>query len=245
MSSLAVLGVAAVGGLLVLAFLGIAVVSNLRTDTQPEDLALDPPTFARFAALSFGPLGLVGGVAIAVAAVWGDLPLAVVGLGAASVTSQVVLIGGALGVGAYAVHHLLKRALEFAGFTYTELFEEMAPDDYPGVGFYALGYLVSTSTEEVVFRGLLMGAGAAALGVSPWYTLVPSAVLFGLAHTGRGSGSVVSTAAMGVLFGLVFLEFGLLAAAATHAVNNTTSAVTSAWRSDGTADPRDVTAESP
>lgn len=243
MSSPAVGGVAGVGVVVSAAFVSVAVVSARSADVDGADLAMTPGEFARFAVASFGALGLVTAVAIAVATTVGDLSPATVGFGSTETTPTAAAVGGLLGLGAYAFHHLLKRALRTFGLPFTELFEEMVPGDWSGLGYYALGYLVSTTTEELVFRATLVGAGAAALGLSEWYLIVPAAVVFGVAHTGRGSGSVVSSSAMGVLFGVVFVEFGLVAAVACHAVNNTTAAALAAWRTPEAISARDATAD--
>lgn len=232
MSALGVTAVAAVAVLLAGAIVAVAVGSALRSDGEPDTPAVDPPAFVRMILVNFGPFGVVMAVAMGVAATVGDLSLATVGLGPDAVTLRASALGAALGLVLYPAHYVLIRLLRALGLGFTEMFGEMTPDDLGGLAYYGAGYLVTTSTEEAVYRAGLVGAGSAALGVGPWTAVVPAAVVFGLAHTGRGAGSVVSTAAMGVAWGAVFVELGFLAAALGHAVNNTTAAAVAVLREE-------------
>ena len=86
------------------------------------------------------------------------------------------------------------------------------------VSLYALGFLIQSGTEEIVFRGYLLRrlgvwrGGAAAL--------VGSSVLFGGAHGFNPAGSwlpVVNTVLIGLLLGLVRVRYSLIAAVGVHA----------------------------
>ncbi|WP_218138592.1 CPBP family intramembrane glutamic endopeptidase [Halobacterium jilantaiense] len=75
--------------------------------------------------------------------------------------------------------------------------------------------------EELLFRGVLVGALATGFGVSPWLLTVGASVLFGAAHTAQGSVGVAVTALLGLALAAVFvLTDSLLAAAVAHYVVN-------------------------
>lgn len=207
------------GLLAALVMIGIAWLKSRGDGAETEDLDLSPRQFLLVTVSVFGGVGAVVALAIGVGTVFFDLSAATVGLGDPSLRSAGVgVLAGVLIAG---VHKGLVRLLKAVGLTFTELYGEMVPETVPGLGWYAAGIGVQASAEEVVFRAALVGVPAALFGVSPWLFVVPAAILFGVAHTGRGSGSVVSTALVGILWGGLFVTWGLVAAAVAHAVNNT------------------------
>lgn len=207
------------GLLAALAMVAFALLKARGDDIEAEDLNVPPRDFFVVAAAVFGGIGAVVGLGIAVGILVFDLPTAAVGLDASPVRGAAV--GAVAGLGLAGGHKLLIKGLKAAGLEFTELYEEMVPETVPALGWYGAGIGVQASAEEVIFRAALVGAPAALLSVSPWYFVVPAAVLFGFAHTGRGTGSVVSTAIVGVAFGGLFVTAGLVAAAVAHVVNNT------------------------
>jgi membrane protease YdiL (CAAX protease family) len=75
---------------------------------------------------------------------------------------------------------------------------------WPLVAF-AIGVL-----EEVVYRGLFVLYAATLLGISPWWLVAPTAVVFGIGHRYQGWLGVVATGAMGLAFGVVTVLTGSL-----------------------------------
>ncbi|MFB6070858.1 MAG: CPBP family intramembrane glutamic endopeptidase [Halanaeroarchaeum sp.] len=74
-------------------------------------------------------------------------------------------------------------------------------------------------SEELLFRGALIGAAAIGLGVSPWVLAVPSSLAFGVAHQAQGTVGVVATAAFGFALAATFVATGdLLVVVVAHAV---------------------------
>lgn len=65
-------------------------------------------------------------------------------------------------------------------------------------------------TEELLYRGLLLLYAATLLGVDPWWLVVPTSVVFGLAHRYQGWLGTVATSAAGVLLGIVTVATGSL-----------------------------------
>ncbi|MFW5965127.1 MAG: CPBP family intramembrane glutamic endopeptidase [Halodesulfurarchaeum sp.] len=60
-------------------------------------------------------------------------------------------------------------------------------------------------SEELLFRGLLIGGVSEALGVAPLVMVLPAGVLFGLAHAAQGRAGVVTAACIGVALGVGFV----------------------------------------
>jgi membrane protease YdiL (CAAX protease family) len=72
-------------------------------------------------------------------------------------------------------------------------------------------------TEELLFRGLLIGGLGAGTGLPVGLLVVGSAVGFGLAHTAQGRHGVVVAAGLGLLLGAAYhLSGSLLLVVAAH-----------------------------
>jgi membrane protease YdiL (CAAX protease family) len=209
--------VAGVGTLVSVTAIAIAYAAAQR-DVDPSEIDPSPQEFFALVGLQWGLLGsLVALGAVAGVIVWGFTPAAI-GLRGFTIGSAILGVGA--GPALYGFHWVLIKLLKTAGFTFTELFENLTPDTARESGWYVVGVGIQASAEELIFRGALVGALSVALSVPAWQLVVPAAILFGLAHVGRGSGSVISTTAMGLGFGVVFLVGGLVAAALAHVLNN-------------------------
>lgn len=64
--------------------------------------------------------------------------------------------------------------------------------------------------EELTYRGLFVLYAATLLGVSPWWLVVPTALVFGVGHRYQGWLGVVSTSGAGLLLGVVTAATGSL-----------------------------------
>lgn len=107
--------------------------------------------------------------------------------------------------------------------------------DLAGPGFaLALGLLavtaVQASTEELVFRGYLMGSLLRDLGT--WPAVVLSSLVFGMSHAlnaGASAGYVAATFALGVLLGFIALgPGGLWMSCAFHTAWNAAQSIPTA-----------------
>lgn len=213
------LGPAAVAGAGTFTTAVFLAVAAQNRDVEREAFAdVSARQFAGTTVLTFGALGGVVGLTALGATLTVGLPPAAVGMETAS--PELAGVGVVAGVGLAAGHYAVIAGLRRLGFGFTELYGELHPDDLHELSWLAGATAVQATVEEIVFRAAVIGAGAAAVGVGQW-TLVPVAAgLFGIAHLGRGGGSVVSTTLAGVGFGAVFVQYGLVAAAVAHVTNN-------------------------
>ena len=88
----------------------------------------------------------------------------------------------------------------------------------------AFGYLSFTAgvCEEILYRGLLMAALSAVIGI--WPAVVVSSVIFGLGHAYQGGTGVVKTGLVGVVMALLTVFSGTIwIAALLHVVVDATS----------------------
>lgn len=65
--------------------------------------------------------------------------------------------------------------------------------------------------EELLFRGILIGALGTGFGLDPWGLAIGSSILFGLAHSAQGALGVAVTAALGFALAAAFVLTGSLA----------------------------------
>jgi membrane protease YdiL (CAAX protease family) len=75
--------------------------------------------------------------------------------------------------------------------------------------------------EELLFRGVLVGAFAAGFGLSPWLLAVLSSVAFALGHGAQGPVGILVTGTLGFLLAALFVVTGsLLAVVVAHYLVN-------------------------
>jgi len=209
--------------------IGLAIVDALRGDWDAEDIDPDPREVARSLSFIFG-IPALGFLAVAGGLiVLGELAPATIGLADPGFIETI--LGIPLGIGVYCSAWIVVLTFRRVGVEFSE-FSNLHPQTLSGLSWYTAGLSVQASAEEVFFRGGLVGAGAIVLGVSAWYLVVPFAVMFGLGHAGRGAGGILVTTVSGVLFGAVFVTFGLLPAALAHVTNNIATTVGKALRAD-------------
>lgn len=148
---------------------------------------------------------------------WSDVPPGALGVG--PVDRGVVLVGLGLGVGLYLASEAATALAGRAGFAPDERLRRLLAPERPVE--WALLLLVVLPviavTEELLFRGLLIGGFAAGFDVSLPLLVVTSSALFGLGHSAQGSLGVVVTAALGVALGTAYVATGsLLAVVVAH-----------------------------
>jgi len=154
--------------------------------------------------------GLFAGVIVAAAVYW-QVPAAA--LGVAVPTPATVGWGVALGVGLYVADELGAAAAERLGAGHEETLRGLlAPDSAGGWVLLLVGVLpVIAAAEELVFRGVLVGALAAGFGLPAWGLAVVSSVAFALGHGAQGFGGVLVTGLLGFVLAAAFVLTGSLA----------------------------------
>ena len=158
---------------------------------------------------------------IVVAAGWlAAIPVSAVRPG---VSGAAVAAGAGAGVALAAGNDALTRLFDAAGVGYDEsLRAALTPETRRGWAFLLFVALpVVAGFEELLFRGVLVGALATGVGVPPWLLAVGASVAFGAAHTAQGLTGVAVTVLLGLALAGVFLATdSLLAAAVAHYVVN-------------------------
>jgi len=92
-------------------------------------------------------------------------------------------------------------------------------------------------SEELLFRGALVGVAAVGLGVSPWPLAILSSLAFGAAHSAQGPVGIAVTAVFGGVLAALFVVTGsLLVVIVVHAIVDAMEFVVHV-RIDGTGDP--------
>lgn len=136
---------------------------------------------------------------------------------------NVLALGLGTGVAVFAASVLVTRALSRAGITYSEVLRDaLEPRSASEAAtLYGVALPAVAVGEELLFRGVLIGAMSTGLDVSPWVPAVASSALFGYAHSAQGRAGVVVTGVLGlVLAGLFVVTDSLFAVIVAHYVVN-------------------------
>nr|WP_205254365.1 CPBP family intramembrane glutamic endopeptidase [Halorubellus sp. JP-L1] len=169
---------------------------------------LSQPLLLLNVALSQGAFGVV----LVVAAVLASVPRTALGVADQHFSVLAVVLGVAFGTVLYAANEVGGSVADAYGFGRgDELRELLAPASRTGWVILLGGVLPVVATfEELLFRGVLVGAFAAGAGVSPWLLVVPASILFGLGHGTQGRMGVVVTTALGAVLAAAFVVTGSL-----------------------------------
>lgn len=145
---------------------------------------------------------------------WYDIPPGSVGVGATVSTNGTLLAAGAIaGIALFILNESSVALLDRLDLEYSEdLRRALAPESIAGWAVL-LGIVlpVIAGFEELLFRGVLVGALGVATGVSPWLLAVVSSAVFALGHGIQGQGGVLVTGALGFLLAGLFIATGSLA----------------------------------
>jgi membrane protease YdiL (CAAX protease family) len=143
-----------------------------------------------------------------------SIPPASLGLAADSLALHPLAVGVGLGVALHGVNTVGSRLSDRFGFgDATALREAMAPDSAPGWAALLLVVLpLVAGFEELLFRGVLIGAFATGFDLSPWLLAVFSSIAFALGHGAQGRAGVVVTGTLGFVLAAAFVLTGSLAA---------------------------------
>lgn len=204
------------------AFLAFAVVALSRASAAEvtDARARKPSAAALFVnvAVTHGPLLVlvVGAAALA------RIPLGALGVGR---TPLLVALGAGVVAGVLLAlgNELFAVVADAVGTPYSDALRDLLAPESPG-GWVVLlaGVLPLVAlAEELLFRGVLVGAIAAGFGTPAWALVAFSSVLFGLAHGAQGAGGVAVTTVLGALLAVAFLLTGsLLAVVVAHYLVN-------------------------
>lgn len=148
---------------------------------------------------------LIAGVVLALVWLTG-VPFGVLGLSG----SPDVISGVLLGLGVFAVDEGITIFAKRYGVAEPERLRRMlAPETRQEWVVLLLLVLPAVAvSEELLFRGALIGGLAAGTSLSPWIFVVVSTVAFGFSHTAQGWMGVVVTGVLGGLFGVFFVITG-------------------------------------
>ena len=153
-----------------------------------------------------------GLLVVLVGLVWyAEIPVDAVGAGEPS--AAVIALGLAIGVGIYLASETSTALADRFGVEYDERLRKLLAPNGPAQWAVLLLVVlpVIAGAEELLFRGLLVGAFGAGFGLHPLVLVPGSSVLFGLGHSAQGGVGVVVTAALGVVLGVAFVWTGSLA----------------------------------
>ncbi|GAB3683852.1 hypothetical protein GCM10028857_12060 [Salinarchaeum chitinilyticum] len=190
------------------------------------------PTTALLAnvALTHGGLGvlLLGAAALT------GIPAAALGVAGTTLSTGYLAVLGGLGSGlALAATNVgLAASLDRIGVEYSEnLRSALAPESAVG-WLVLLGVILPlvAGFEELLFRAVLIGVAATAIGASPWLFVVPATVAFALGHGLQGKGGIAVTGLLGGALGVAFvLTNSLLLVVIAHYVVNAVEFLLKEW----------------
>jgi membrane protease YdiL (CAAX protease family) len=154
-------------------------------------------------------------------AVFWQVPASALGVGLPTVGALAWGVGA--GVALYVADEVGAFGAARLGVDHDEAVRELLAPDSPGGWVLLLGGVlpVIAVSEELLFRGVLVGALAAGFGLPPWGLVLGSSVVFALGHGAQGRGGVVVTGLLGVALAAAFVVSGsLLVVVVAHYVVN-------------------------
>lgn len=192
--------------------------------------AVSTPALLGNVVLTHGALAAV----IAGAAAMTGVPAAALGVtDAAWSTGGPALLGGlALGLALALANGAAAANLDRLGIEHSDaLRTSLAPSSRTGWAVLLAVILPLVAVfEELLFRGVLVGAAAAATGVSQWAFVVPSSVAFAAGHGLQGRGGVLVTGVLGGVLAIAFvLTDSLLVVVVAHYVVNAAEFLLHEW----------------
>ncbi|WP_096390700.1 CPBP family intramembrane glutamic endopeptidase [Halopenitus persicus] len=162
-------------------------------------------------------------VAVVALVWWYDVPMSTLGLPPELLVVRSVGDGVLAGAAVAVLNELGAGIGRRVGLPGPErLRESLAPTDAVEWAVLLVVVLPTIAVfEELLFRGVLIGAFAAGLGITPWLLVAGSALAFGLGHGAQGPLGVTVTAVLGTVLGGLFVVTGsLVVVAVAHYVIN-------------------------
>ncbi|SEH38064.1 Membrane protease YdiL, CAAX protease family [Halopenitus malekzadehii] len=143
---------------------------------------------------------------------WFGVPVTHLGLSGGAIAARAVGIGVLAGGGIAVLNELGARVGRRVGISgHERLRQALSPTVAADWVLLLLVVLPTIAVfEELLFRGVLIGAFAVGLGVDPWLLVVGSSIVFGLGHGAQGALGVIVTAVLGTVLGGLFVLTGSL-----------------------------------
>lgn len=155
---------------------------------------------------------------------WASFGLPDVGATTVGDVAQPLLAGIGLGILIAIGNLALERVVDAPALRDAKTVRQaLAPESIVGWASLLLVVIpVIAISEELLFRGVLVGAIAVGFEVSPWVLVAISSLAFGAAHTAQGPIGVVVTTGFGAILGGAFVSTGsLLVVIVAHAMVDT------------------------
>jgi membrane protease YdiL (CAAX protease family) len=206
---------------------GEAVADSRETETPPVTEEITLTTGVMFANVVVTQGAVV--VSLAVAAWYFSIPGDAFGLAPdiwsnmRAVATETVGLGVGFGLVLWVGSELSTRVADAVGATYDESVRTLLAPESPleWVGLLGVVLPVIAVSEELLFRGALIGVAATGTGLSPWLCSVGSSIAFALGHGAQGRVGVVVTGTLGfVLAAGYVLSASLLLVVVAHYVIN-------------------------
>jgi len=182
--------------------------STVRTSPRSTPQISESALYANVA-LSQGLFAavLLAGIVLA------GVPWAALGTGAGTPPIEIELITGlGVGIAIATVNVLVGRiASAFDADPSSTLRELLTPESPRGWVVLLFGVLpIVAGFEELLFRGILIGAFAVGFEISPWVLAVLSSVAFAAGHGAQGWIGIAVTGVLGLVLAAVFIQTGSL-----------------------------------
>lgn len=165
--------------------------------------------------------GLFGAIVVA-AAWWAGVPAYALGLDPLGGLPAVV-VGLWVGVALWGAGEVGGRVAERVGVDPATGLRRLLAPTTRGEWVALLGVVLPVVAvfEELLFRGVVIGALATGFGLPAWWLVVPAAVVFAAGHSAQGRLGVVVTGVLGAVLGAVFVVTdSLLVVIVAHYVVN-------------------------
>lgn len=137
--------------------------------------------------------------------------------------ARAVGVGVALGVALGGLNLAMQGVLDAVGVAYDDSLRELLTPATPAEWAVLLVVVlpVVAGFEELLFRGVLVGALSVGFAVSPWLLAVVSSVAFAAGHGLQGPGGLLAAGVLGLVLAAAFILTGsLVAVVVAHYVVN-------------------------
>jgi membrane protease YdiL (CAAX protease family) len=152
-----------------------------------------------------------------------QVPASALGLSAPTLGVEALAVGVLAGVALSGANTAAGLLAASAGYDPSaDLRELLTPETTRGwVLLLGVALPIVAGFEELLFRGVLIGAFAAGFGLSPWLLAALSSVAFALGHGAQGPVGIAVTGTLGFLLAALFVLTGsLLAVVVAHYLVN-------------------------